>query len=81
MDSRMSMSSWVRSSSCAAISAEILPVAGAELVLARLPFTRDCDVRAGPMLVREVLDVLVAAEWALPPMSTEFLLPRVAEVL
>ena len=46
MESLMSISSWVRSSSCAAISADIRPVEGAELVLALLPLSRDCDVRA-----------------------------------
>ena len=35
----------------------------------------------GPMFDRDVLDDLVAAECALAPMSTELLLPRVADVL
>ena len=35
----------------------------------------------GPMLDREVLDDLVAAECALAPWSTEFLLPLVTLVL
>ena len=35
----------------------------------------------GPMFDRDVLDDLVAAECALAPMSTELLLPLVADVL